>query len=584
MPEPVDTVPTPHDGPAPVGLQERTSLQNYVLVDILGRGGMGDVVLGHDPTIGRDVAIKRLRSVTPTPIMVKRFLREAKIQARLEHPSIVPVYELGLDREGQPYFTMKRVTGVTLLQALAATPAPPRARLLRVFADVCRAIELAHSQRIVHRDLKPANIMMGGYGEVYVLDWGLARVDDEHDADDSLALERVHDADTETQDGALLGTPGYMSPEQAAGGAREVTTATDVYALGAILFEILAGEPLHPVGTAEALTSTLSEHDGIPSHRRPDREIAPELDGACAAALAIDPDRRITARELASMIEGYLDGDRDLDRRKKLAAEQLALAKASLASVDPAARSLAMKAAGRALAIDPTSREAIDTVSSIVFAPPTSEAPTLRAEEAALQMRQSKFAVRSLAAVLLFLGLSGINGILNWPLAGCIAALAFANAVAAWRLSTRPARDVELYVVASANALLVALLSRLFGPFVIAPGVVCIMALSLTSYPNLIDRGRWVIALLLVAWATPVILEAMGVLSSTWSVAEGSIVSRSGLVRIGGAATTSLLIVGNLITFVVIGAFANALARTRRAAQRTATTQAWHMRQFLPLE
>src|SRR5262249_50219099 len=147
----------PDDGeprtPAP-----RLSLANYQVSETIGVGGMGEVLLARDPRIGRDVAIKRVRGGEPASDLVERFLREAKIQARLDHPAIVPVYELGNDGAGRPYFTMKRLAGKTLLAHLAAG-GDSLQRTLRAFVDVCLAIDFAHDRGVVHRDLKPANIM-----------------------------------------------------------------------------------------------------------------------------------------------------------------------------------------------------------------------------------------------------------------------------------------------------------------------------------------------------------------------------------------------------------------------------------------
>jgi serine/threonine-protein kinase len=188
----------------------RTAVPGYQLGALIGHGGMGEVVAAYDPRVGREVAIKRLRAAAASGDGVARFLREARIQARLEHPAIVPVHDLGTDPDGRPYFTMKRLAGVTLAHQLATKPPPPRQRLLRAFADVCLAIELAHGRGVVHRDLKPANIMLGDFGEVYVLDWGLARVLGEHDASVGADVESL---DGMTQAGSVLGTPGYMAPE-----------------------------------------------------------------------------------------------------------------------------------------------------------------------------------------------------------------------------------------------------------------------------------------------------------------------------------------------------------------------------------
>src|ERR1700733_12360537 len=147
----VPTLPTPR--------LEAWELAGYELGDVIGRGGVGEVIAAHDLRIERGVAIKRMRTEQPSPEAAARFLREAKIQARLDHPAIVPVHELGTDPEGRPYFTMKRLAGTTLAQRLALhEPIQP---LLRALVDVCFAVELAHTRHVVHRDLKPSNIMLG---------------------------------------------------------------------------------------------------------------------------------------------------------------------------------------------------------------------------------------------------------------------------------------------------------------------------------------------------------------------------------------------------------------------------------------
>src|SRR5439155_2631363 len=191
------------------------------------------------------------------------------------------------------YFAMKRLAGVTCSELLAA-PEPPRQRLLRAFADVCNAIEFAHERGVVHRDLKPGNIMLGNYGDVYVLDWGLARVVGEAVA--NVVTDDIDSLDLNT--GELLGTPGYMAPEQLQRAA-EAGRPADIYALGSILFEILGGEPLHPRG-ANALPSTLGgEAITSPAKRRPERAVPPELDALCVAMLQMEPAVRPTAKKVA---------------------------------------------------------------------------------------------------------------------------------------------------------------------------------------------------------------------------------------------------------------------------------------------
>ncbi|MEP6859827.1 MAG: serine/threonine-protein kinase [Deltaproteobacteria bacterium] len=561
--------------------RSRAALTGYQLGALIGRGGMGEVVMAHDERIGRDIAIKRMRGSTPTEDAIARFLREARIQARLEHPAIVPVHELGRDADGQPFFTMKRLAGVTLAEMLIAPTPPPRQKLLRALADVCGAIAFAHERGVVHRDLKPANIMLGKFGEVYVLDWGLARVVAEREPR-SVATD-VASLDGTTQVGAVLGTPGYMAPEQVLGAA-DVGCPADVYALGAILFEILAGEPLHPRGLG-ALASTLTAIDGNPSQRAVDRSVPPELDALCCAALVIDPSARPSASELAARLEGYLDGDRDKEGRRVLAASWLAKARAALDSDAVALRAEAMQAAGRALALDPESRDAAELVTRLMLEPskrlPAALTVELEAAEATVQRRQSRVAMLSFVAIGGFLVMASLNGLRSARTLIVIAALAGVMAAAAFRLSQRRALVSEMMMVVIGNATLAALLSRAFGPLIIVPAVTCVMALSLTSYPQLIDRAKLVIAILAVSWVVPIVLESAGVLESTWRVAGGDVVSTSTLVTIGRS-TAGLLIGANLLTIVVFGLFANALARSRRDAQRQVQIQAWHLRQLLP--
>jgi eukaryotic-like serine/threonine-protein kinase len=232
------------------------SLARYKMGDMLGRGGMGEVVSARDEQIGRDVAIKRLRDGTPTRVQQALFLREARIQGRLGHPAVVPVHELRRDARGQPFFVMRQLEGITLSEVIKKLAAGdrdaeqryPRQRLLRAFAEVCLAIEFAHTRGVVHRDLKPANIVLGDFGEVYVLDWGVAHVMDKEAK--TADFEDVQTIDDSLRvDGMILGSPGYMSPEQIRADP-ELDGRSDVYALGCILFEILALKSLHETGLA----------------------------------------------------------------------------------------------------------------------------------------------------------------------------------------------------------------------------------------------------------------------------------------------------------------------------------------------
>jgi len=550
----------------------------YAFGEVIGRGGMGEVLLAHDRRIGRDVAIKRLHGTEPSEEDIARFLREARIQARLDHPAIVPVYELGRDEQNLPYFTMKRLSGVTLGDMLSS-PAPTRQRLLRAFAEVCRAIDFAHSRGIVHRDLKPGNIVLGEFGEVYVLDWGVSRVLDELEEDE------VIPSDTATLEGTapagkVLGTPGYMAPEQLAD--PEVGKPADIYALGSILFEILAGEPLHK--RKDAIASTLAGVDASPGRRRPDRQIAPELDALCAAALAMSPDDRPSARRLADRIEAFLDGDRDIERRRTMAHDLLWNARHSL---DEGRRADAMRAAGRALALDPDTPGAAELVTTLMLEPPHEPPRELveaqRAAEADGVRKHARTAILAYAAIASFLPVAAWNGVRNWGVVIGVVVFAMLMAVLAWRIRHRPERTLgEMMVYALCNGALLVAISRMAGPFTFVPALACFMTMSLMSYPAFVHRPWPVIAIIATAFLLPVTLEAAGLLGVTWELRDGELISHAGALRVQGTDTVIMIMFASIVTIVIAGVHSAGSAKARRAAQQQLVTQAWHLQQLLP--
>ena len=236
------------------------------LVREIARGGVGVILEGHDPDLGRSVAVKVLRKEYAGHVgLLQRFVEEAQVGAQLQHPGIIPVYEFGLDTTQRPYFTMQLVRGEHWGEALAnlgrdAAGAPERlAHSVQIFLRVCETIAYAHARGVVHRDLKPANVMLGAFGEVFVLDWGFAKVvsgrgdraADDEALDLSVGAEReIETVSTDSEEtasiaGSAYGTPGYMAPEQAAGDVAVVDARTDVFALGSMLCRILTGSPAH---------------------------------------------------------------------------------------------------------------------------------------------------------------------------------------------------------------------------------------------------------------------------------------------------------------------------------------------------
>jgi serine/threonine protein kinase len=263
--------------------------ERYTLEERLGEGGMGTVYAAYDDALDREVAVK-VAHTRDDGALAERLRQEARVLARLEHPGIVPVHDVGLLRDGRIFYVMKRVRGLTLRDSARALPDTDRR--LNVFERICETVAFAHQHGVVHRDLKPDNVMVGAFGEVLVLDWGVAKLlraaQTEQPAPPNSAALAGH-----TQAGTVLGTPGFMAPEQAQGGP--VDQRADVYALGAILYELIAGE-------TPAQNGALAE-----LQRR--RDLPRRLRAICALALAAAPAARYaSAAELADDIARYRAG------------------------------------------------------------------------------------------------------------------------------------------------------------------------------------------------------------------------------------------------------------------------------------
>ena len=224
----------------------------YEILEELGHGGMSTVYLAHDRALGRAVALKVLATAIDSADARERMVREAQIVARLEHPGIVPVHDVGTLADGRVFYAMKRVGGERLDEHLRRTGG--LGERLRIFERICEAVSFAHAHGVIHRDLKPGNVMVGPFGEVLVLDWGVAKIlaagEPGDDAPEPAAVPRADDPDAPTlplpgplatSPGTVVGTPGYMAPEQASGRPDLVDARSDVYALGAVLRDLLAG-------------------------------------------------------------------------------------------------------------------------------------------------------------------------------------------------------------------------------------------------------------------------------------------------------------------------------------------------------
>jgi len=305
----------PFDGPPLPAVGD--TLGRYELQEILGQGGMGVVYRAYDPSLRRAVALKLVRPELPEDVR-KRFFEEAQVTAQLQHPVIIPVFEVGSAGD-YLYYTMPLVRGVGL-DDLIEDSVGSTYRLLQVLVTVCRAVGFAHRRGVLHRDLKPSNVMVGDYGEVYVLDWGLAKVFDpeapplpspRQPAPAQLLLgDRVEGlADRhQTAAGVVVGTPVYMAPEQALGRGERVGPAADVYCLGGILYQLLTGHPPRS-GTRTAIVRALAEPRAATPPSQLRQGVPATLEAIALRALELDPRRRYaTGGDMAEALEAYLEG------------------------------------------------------------------------------------------------------------------------------------------------------------------------------------------------------------------------------------------------------------------------------------
>jgi serine/threonine-protein kinase len=540
----------------------------YRTGQIIGRGGMGEVRLCGDTLLQRSVARKVIhRDRDPSA-----FLEEARIQARLEHPAIPPVYDFGLE-DGQPYLTMRQISGTTLEQILAnarsdpqATPSA-RARRLAIFVQTCGAVAYAHSRGVVHRDLKPSNVMIGEFGEVYVLDWGIAGTE----------------SDGQPRGG---GTGGYLAPER----ILDPTSAdhrVDIYALGAVLFELLTGERLFEGGHLTAVDASFDGNHDVAS--RLDElavDLPPELIAVCQRATQANPAHRYpSVAAMVADIERFLDGDRDLRRRADEADRLIDQAERVGAKEDELTRRASLlRAAGRALALVPNHPRALALLRDLLASPPETSPPAVLERLAAADIEETR--QQAAAALTAIVGWAVLLGAivamgLRWTpafIALVILVVALLGLGIQRSVQGGPSKRPALVGAAVASAALT-ITSLLFGPFVLVP-VICTASITVFTIDS--RGGRALLLGLFVApIALPWLAELMGWIPPSMAI-DGTLVLAPRLADYSPTPTLWVLALGSVAGVVLAHRTVGRGRRLLLDARRQVAVQAWQLEQVVP--
>jgi serine/threonine-protein kinase len=525
-----------------------------------------------------------------------RFEREARVQGQLEHPAIVPVYDLGVRPDGTPFFTMKRLHGETLseimdaLQKGSATAAAAysRRRLLAAYSRVCLAVAFANSRGVLHRDLKPSNIMLGDFGEVYLLDWGLAKLIDADGDDDGAAIKPAG-TQKETQIGQVMGTPGYMSPEQLRGEVDQLDARTDVYTLGVLLFEILTLEPLHErQGLDTIYNSTLGKRDAKLAERALAKGIPAELVAVCVRATALDrDDRYLSARDLHDAVERFVEGNRDVKAREDMAAEHAttAIEAARLAGTVPEMRELAIRELGAALALDPSHAGAVETLTRLMLETPAEMSAEARREFAETRRgtrRESKRGVvvsyalwMCFVPVVLALGVRDriAAGI---PLGAVLLAALFSVIYAASR-----AGPLTRFAIYCFGTLAIASSCTLMGWAIVVP---CLAAVHTVGFILYGDKKLQPAALALGALSVivPFVLQEAGWLPRAYLFEGDRMIVLPRMTGLPQMRSQIYLLLASLAAIVVPTVVISRLRDTLEAAEERAFMHAWTLQHLVP--
>ena len=427
---------------------------------------------------------------------------------------------------------------------------------------------------------------------MYVLDWGLAKLQAE--SSELAATETVTNpaagTDGQTLHGAVMGTPGYMAPEQARGETTAIGAASDVYALGALLFEVLALEPLHAGDTTQALlASTLAGPDSRPSARAPQRNVAPELDAICVRALALDLSQRYgSVREMVADVERFLEGDRDLERRRLLSQAHIEPARAASATSSIRGRAEAIRELNRSLALEPSNAIALAELKRLLLTPPVETPPEAREmldrSIDAERRTTAREGVASFAVWLALVPLLGLAGVRDWNTVIATAMAIAASALLALYLWKRKARvsNAAAFALLGVSSLSIVGLSFFLGPFVLIPGVAAQNTVVFAAHA---PRGPLRFATIGVGIATvilPFVLEMAGLFPPSFVFRGGELVLLPRMLNLPAAPTLLLLSIGTVATVIVPCIVVSRLLDQVHAARARTFTHLWHMNQLVP--
>lgn len=602
----------------------------FVPEQMIAVGGMGELRRYRDSALSRDVVVKSIRGDQRTSEVTRqRFLREARIQAYLQHPCIVPVYDLGNASRGDVYFTMAHIGGRTLGEILGPhgagdgviAPRFSRRQMLDAFCRVCLAVAYAHEKGVIHRDLKPQNLMLGDYGEVFVLDWGIAKLD-EHalrrssgealkrpDSDapvprivyeeggERAALGEAGEGVALTEAGATIGTLEYIAPEQYLASG-EPDPRSDIYSLGAILYEMLSQKPFRSAPSRAEMMKIVWRDTLHPATRPSPPDLPEELDAIWRKATEPKPEQRFqTARELHDAVVAHLDTEREVQRRRETALEHArtaALEIESASASEPAAeteerRARALRRLGQALAVDPSQGEAIAGLLNGLLSHPAEASPEVDRELSAVEQ---KVGVRSagLSAVLfatwflfLMIGYSwmGVRSRTAMFVFGAVVLGLVGYNYWVWRSGRYDRGHVMAIMVL--GFLSVALASSFLGPFVLVPSLATTMFGAFTMTMRSDARARNAAMLLSVgAVVVPAGLQLSGVLPASYLFEEGRIVIVPQLVALPTHITPAVLTASALLVVVLTNWLTSQVVRAHAQSERAAVTQAFRLRQLLP--